>query len=405
MSKNTPNALRFETLTGVIKKLPVSPDNTFLNLFGVDQEESDTIRWGAEYGTVGMTPFAAPGAPAPVTTDDTFYGEGSARAAFFKEKRYFDEQFLNNLQDPMDPFKRKKAEQVLAENLQKMNYRIDRRREWMLAQMLFRGGFTYTQEKGLRLSVDYGIPSTHKLQLVGNDVWGTGSTRNPVEDIFDMKKILSDDAGVSPEYTITTTEVIKMLMFDSNVQELLKKSTFGDGNLFANPAPVLASLLGVGEIRVYDAKYEIRSFLAATASATNTFVVEDTTDMEVGGTLRIVDMSKNRVWEDLTISAINHSTMTITTSAACTGTYRVGRDIVIMKKPFVDPYSFMMFNTMAEGKKVAKVMEAPYGIPRRYGKYADSKMEWDPDGVWIRVQDKALPVLYNPETIITMKVK
>ena len=83
MSKNTPNALRFETLTGVIKKLPVSPDNTFLNLFGVDQEESDTIRWGAEYGTVGMTPFAAPGAPAPVTTDDTFYGEGSARAAFF----------------------------------------------------------------------------------------------------------------------------------------------------------------------------------------------------------------------------------------------------------------------------------------------------------------------------------
>jgi hypothetical protein len=116
-------------------------------------------------------------------------------------------------------------------------------------------------------------------------------------------------------------------------------------------------------------------------------------------------MSKNRSWEDLTISAINHSTMTITTTAACTGTYRAGRDIVIMKKNFVDPYSFMMFNTMAEGKKVAKVMEAPYGIPRRYGKYADSKMEWDPDGVWIRVQDKALPVLYNPETIITMKVK
>jgi hypothetical protein len=78
--------------------------------------------------------------------------------------------------------------------------------------MLFRGGFSYKQEKGIRLSVDYGIPSTHKLQLVGNDVWGTGSTRNPVEDIFDMKKILSDDAGVAPEYTVTTTEVATCLL-------------------------------------------------------------------------------------------------------------------------------------------------------------------------------------------------
>lgn len=405
MSKNTSNALRFETLTGVIKKLPIAPDNMFLNLFGVDQEESDTIRWGAEYGSIGMTPFAAPGAPAPVTTDDTFYGEGSARAAFFKEKRYFDEQFLNNLQDPMDPFKRKKAEQVLAENLQKMNYRIDRRREWMIAQMLFRGGFSYSQEKGIRLSVDYGIPATHKLTLAGQDVWGTGTTRNPVEDIFDMKKLLSDDAGVSPEYTITTTEVVKMLMFDTNVQELLKKSTFGEGNLFANPVPVLASLLGVGDLRVYDAKYEVRSYLAANASATTTFTVEDATDMEVGATLRIVDMSKNRSWEDLTVSNINFATNVVTTSGACTGSYKSGRDIVILKKNFVDTYSFMMFNTMSEGKKVAKIMEAPYGLPRRYGKFADSKFEWDPDGVWIRVQDKALPVLYNPETIVTMKVK
>lgn len=404
MPKNTPEALRYENLTGVVKKLPVAPDNFFVTLFGVDQEESDSIRWGAEYGSVGMTPFAAPGAPAPVTTDDTFYGEGSARAAFFKEKRYFDEQFLNNLQDPLDPFKRKKAVQVLAENMSRMNYRIDRRREWMISQMMVRGGFSYVQEKGIRLSVDYGIPDTHKITLVGNDVWGTGSSRNPVEDIFDMKQILLDDAGVAPEYTMTTSEVIKMLLFDENIQSLLKKSSFGNGDLFTNTAPVLGSLLGIGDLRVYDAKYEIRSFLAVVASATDTFVVEDVTDMEVGGTLRVVDMSKKRSWEDLKITAIDNTTNTITTETACTGTYRGGRDIVIMKKKFIPEKSFMMFNTMSEGSKVAKIMEAPYGVERRYGKFADSKLEWDPDGVWVRVQDKCLPVLYNPETIVTLTV-
>ena len=403
--KNVPNALRYETLTAIVQKLPVSPDNLFINMFGTEQADSDTVRWGAEYGAVGMTPFAAPGAPAPVTTDDTFWSEGSARAAFYKEKRYFGEEFLNNLQDPLNVTKRVSAETTLAKNMQKMNYRCDRRREWMLAQMLFRGGFTYTQEKGIRLNVDYGIPATHKLTLTGNDVWGTGSTRNPVEDIFDMKKLLNDDAGVAPDNVITTTEVVKLLMFDTSVQELLKKSAFGDGDLFSKPAAVLGHLLGVGDLKTYDALYEIRSHLVTTASATNTFVVEDVTDMEVGGTLRLVDMSKNRVWEDLVIQTITPATNTITTTANCTGTYRGQRDVVIMKRRFIDPYAFMMFSSTAEGQKIAKFMEAPYGMPRKFGKFADSKPEWDPDGIWIRVQDKGLPVLYNPETIVTLKVK
>ena len=256
MAKNTPNSLRLEVLNKVLTSLPTSTENRFLNLFGTEQAESDTVRWTAEYGAMGMTPFAAPGAPAPVTTDDDWWNEGSARAAYYKEKRYFDESFLNNLADPLNPLKRKTAEQTLTKNIMKMNYRIDRRREWMLAQMLFRGGFSYTQEKGLKFTVDYGIPTAHKLTLSGNDVWGTGSTRNPLEDIYDMKKILKDDAGItSPDYIITTSEVVKLLMFDENIRQLLQKSTFGDGNLFADPKRVIGQLLGVGTLETYDDIY------------------------------------------------------------------------------------------------------------------------------------------------------
>ena len=197
MAKNIPNAFRLENLNGVLSKLPEYKENKFLSLFGVDTAESDTVRWLSEYGAMGMTPFAAPGAPAPVTSDSDWWSEGSARAAFYKEKRYFDETFLNNLADPLNPMKRKTAMQVLGRTLSKMNYRIQRRREWMMAQMLFRGGFSYTQEKGLKFTVDYGIPDAHKITLQGNDVWGTGSTRNPIDDIFYMKQVLKDDAGVA----------------------------------------------------------------------------------------------------------------------------------------------------------------------------------------------------------------
>ena len=406
MAKNTPNSLRLEVLNKVLTNLPASPENRFLNLFGTDQAESDTVRWTAEYGAMGMTPFAAPGAPAHVTTDDDWWSEGSARAAYYKEKRYFDESFLNNLADPINPMKRKTAEQILAKNINKMNFRIDRRREWMIAQMLFRGGFSYTQEKGLKITVDYGIPTAHKITLAGNDVWGTGTTRNPVDDIYEMKKILRDDAGVAPEKIITTSEVVRLLMFDDSIRELLKKSTFGDGNLFAAPARVIGELLGVGPLEVYDDIYEHRSHLLTNvAIGSGTVVVEDALDFEVGGTARIRDMSKPRSYEDIKITAIDYATNTLTLASNTVSAYKGGRDVVICRKRFIDEFSFMMFTTTVEGQKIAEFMEAPYGLDRRWGKYADTKEEWDPDGIWLRVQDKGLPVLYNPETIVTMKVK
>lgn len=405
MPKNVPNALRLETLNGVINQLPVAKENFFVNLFGTTTAESDTVRWMSEYGSMGMTPFAAPGTPAAVTRDDDWWNEASARAAYYKEKRYFDESFLNNLADEMNPVKRKTAEQTLAKNMAKMNYRIDRRREWMMAQMFFKGGFSYTQEKGLKFTVDYGIPATHKVTLSGNYVWGTGTSRNPLGDVFDMTNLLRQDSGVSPEMAVCSTSLLKLLLFDDSLRALLQKSQFGEGDLFSRPAQVIGELLGVGPLKIYDDIYELRSHLITTAAATNTFTVEDVTDFEIGGTARLRDMSKPRAWEDLAITGVNFTNNTITTATSCTGTYRAGRDVVVCRKRFLDEYTLMMFASTAEGQKIAEFMEAPYGMNRRWGKFADTKDEWDPDGIWLRIQDKGLPVLYNPETIATIKVK
>ena len=64
-----------------------------------------------------------------------------------------------------------------------------------------------------------------------------------------------------------------------------------------------------------------------------------------------------------------------------------------------------MFNDTFEGEKVAEFIEAPFGLDRVWGMYTDRHFEWDPDGVWVRVQDKGLPVMYNPNTIMTLTVK
>ena len=398
-------ALRVETLNKVSSSIPKPQGNFFSGLFGTSQEESDTVRWMFESGSIGMTPFVAPGSPAPVTTDDLNWREGSARAAYYKEKRFFDEEFLNNMMEPEVSLKYIKAEKRLAKTLAKLKYRCERRREWMLTQMMVNGKISYNSEKGLKFTVDYRVPARHKIELATNDKWGTGTNRNPVRDMYDLKDLFSNEIQAPPKYTIMNSTTLRLLVFDSSIQDLLKKSTFGDGDLFANPAPVLARLLGVGDIRIYDELYSARSHIVGNVSVGATsIIVEDAVDMEVGSKLRLYDMSKDDMWEDVTISAIDYSTNTLTVSATTAG-YRGGRDVAEMRKKFVADNMISMFTDEFEGEKIAEFMEAPFGLGRNWGMYVDRKDEWDPDGVWVRVQDKGLPVLYNPKTIVTLKVK
>jgi hypothetical protein len=83
-------ALQLVTLNKLISMFVRPPSNFFTNLFPSQQYDSDAIEWEIEYGSGGMTPFVAPGAVAPAIGIDGI-GSGSAKAAFWKEKMYFDE--------------------------------------------------------------------------------------------------------------------------------------------------------------------------------------------------------------------------------------------------------------------------------------------------------------------------
>ena len=399
-------SLKLETLNKLISKLDKAPSLFFSNLFPSVQYDSDTIRWEIEYGSAGMTPFVAPGSVAPaVGVDGT--GEASAKAAFYKEKMYFDEEFLNNMREPGSWATYQAAERKLARGTKKLDYRIQRRREWMLSQMFIEGSFTYIQKGGTKFVVNYGVPASHKITLTGNDRWNvTHADSDPVEDIYEGKRILADDAGVSSPIAMCNSELLKLLMFKTEIQDLLKKSAFGNGDLFAQPAQVIGNLLGIGPLAIYDDLYEVPAYLTGNVSGGSTTVipVDDASDFEAGGTLRFYDMSEVNVWEDCTIASVQQEASTVTVAVAPVSSYIAGEDRVTMKKKFIADNKFFMFATEQEGDKVAEFMEAPYGNSRRWGKFADTKDEWDPEGIWLRIQDKGLPVLYHPDTTFTYTV-
>lgn len=400
-------ALQLEVLNKLITKFDRAPSMFFTGLFPSVKAESDTIKWEIEYGSAGMTPFVAPGSVAPAIGTDGI-GEGSAKAAFYKEKMYFDEVFLNNMREPGTYATYQTAERKLTKGTKKLRYRIDRRREWMMSQMLLNGTLNYTIQGGTKFSLSYGIPASHLITLATDDKWGTGTTRNPLRDIFDAKTLLADDAGVTPDYAILNSELLKTLILDEDIQALLQKNAFGDGSLFSNPASVIGTLLGVGTLMVYDELYEVNTDLTGvvTGGVTTAIPVADTSDMEVGGKLRFIDVSEPNTWEDCTIASIDHNAGTVTVAVAPVASYIAGEDKVMMRKKFIDDNTFMLFSTTsADGDKIAEFMEAPYGIGRRWGTFADTKEEWDPEGLWLRIQDKGLPVLYHPDTIVRITVR
>jgi len=212
---------------------------------------------------------------------------------------------------------------------------------------------------------------------------------------------------------ICNSIVLGYMAYDPAIQALLTKSTYGSGNLYsgnvnaivnANPA-VLADILGLGTLIVYDEKYEVRAKLTAvvTASSTTVVSVDNTADFEVGGTLRFYDSSAG-TYEDENIASIQTEDSTVTVTTAPSSSYRAGEDYVVMTRRFIPDDQFALMATSVEGTKIAEFKQAPYGLGRRWGIQTSRWDKEDPEVTYVRVEDKGLPVLYHRDAIYNLTV-
>jgi len=366
--------------------------------------ESDDIEWESQIGSRGLTPFAAEDAEAP---DVAVPGsaDNSAHAAFWKERTFFGVSFLNNLRQLGTDRKYQKASRTLGNQMRNMSNRAYRRKEWMEAQMLCNDGFTYKDSSGAYITLDYGIPDDNKVALGVDYKWSNGTKRNIAENIFDAKLAVSNaNAGVL-NHAIFTTEVLKYMIFDDTIQTLLQKSSYGDGDLFKDSTNVIGSLIGIANMHLYDEAYQIRAWIttAVSAGASPTIYVDETTDFEVGGTLTCYDTSA-KTKEDLTIASIDTNAGTITCTGTLSSAYKAVEDYVYMTKKFIPTDKFVMWADSVDGEPIAEFMKAPHTLSRKWGQQSDRWVVTDPDGIFIRVEDKGLPVLNHEDAVYQLDV-
>jgi len=399
--------LRLKRLTKLITRFTSPPSMVLTNLFGSDRWDSDVVDWESQIGNRGLTPFVAPDSKAPRVAP-LGVATHEAKAACWKEKMYLGEGFLNNLREPGNKNVYYRAQKRLANESRMLSNRSDRRVEWMFSKIFSAGEIEYLDYNSTKQTVDYGIPTDNIVSCDTTREWDTGNSRNILEDIFDAQLTLSNSCGAKIDYALFTTEILKLMIFDSGIQTLLAKSAFGQGDLFTNPVPVLGSLLNINNMVLYDEQYQIRANLTAavTADSSTTIYVDDTIDFEVGGTLTFYDVSA-KTTEAETISAVNTDSGTITVSTAPSTSYKANEDLVYMTKKFLPTDKFIMFASQLEGQKIAEMAYVPYsmnGANRQYGKQLDSWPVRDPAGVFIMCENRGLPVLYNEDCIYILTV-
>lgn len=404
--------LRLSRLTKLITKFMTPPSLMLTKMFGSSNAESDQIEWESQTGNRGMTPFVSPGAPAPQTAP-VGVAKHSAAPAYWKEKIYYGEVFLNNLRKEGTESQYYGAKQRLARDMRMLRNRCDRRKEWMFAKMLTAGSFSYLENGGVKVSVDYGLLSDHQETLATDYKWESGSQRNPLEDIMDVKLTMSRSVGVNPDTALFNSKVLKYLALDPGIQTLLQKSAFGQGDLFNKRGGgiigvnvgVLGSLLDIPNMVVYDEQHVVTAWITTnvTGGSSTVIYVDDATDFEAGQTLRFHDISANS-YEDETISSVDTEAGTITVSSAPTASFKAGEDKVTMTKPYIPNDKFILFPSSIDGERIAEFMAAPFGLGRQWGMRTKRWDDNDPEGTWILVENKGLPILYHNDAVYILTV-
>ncbi|MCG7851475.1 MAG: major capsid protein, partial [Methanosarcinaceae archaeon] len=319
------DVLKLSTIRGYYELFTADPDLRLVNMFPTGMSETDEIKWDSHVAGRGMVPFKGPGQETPMGYTRGI-SQNSAKVAMFGQKRYYDEEFLNNLRQPGTTAQKMVATQKLAKEQAEMGNMSMRRREWMFAQMMVSNGFTYKSTGDTTITVDYGIPSSHRVTVSAAKSWYDGADATILADFNTANRTVRDACGATIVRAISNSSVLEYISADSDILTLLSKSTFGNGDLFsgnvnelinANPS-VIGNLFHKNlTYEVYDEQYEVRANItsAVTASSTTVISVDDAADFVAGGTLTFVDVSAGTS-ESETIASVDEDAGTVTVSSA-----------------------------------------------------------------------------------------
>jgi len=119
------------------------------------------------------------------------------------------------------------AAKILGEDLAEFDNMIDRREEWMAAQVLTTGKVRCIGD-GVDQEIDFLMEATHLPVLAGGQKWDAPTTCTPIRNLRDWRKLISKDSGVVATDCIFGSGAYEYFLNSEDV----RGSTSGRNSLF-----------------------------------------------------------------------------------------------------------------------------------------------------------------------------
>lgn len=197
-----PDQFSTNYLIGVIEGVTPPPQGLLDRYFPmVITEESEEIHFDKSYRHRLMAPFVSPLVEGAIMEERGFATE-TFKPAYLKPKTPL---------DPTRSIKRVPGEPIggalspedrqlqrIALVLEDHRNYIERRLEWMAAQVLINGSVTVSGDKYTTVTVDFNRDAALDVTLAGNDVWSDETNADPVSDLHDWNELAMQKKNGAP---------------------------------------------------------------------------------------------------------------------------------------------------------------------------------------------------------------
>jgi hypothetical protein len=401
MANPIPKILNTGSLQSVIDMSVPYPELYFSGLYPQEQDyPSDRIKWLMYNESPDMAPITARGSKASVWSGGDV-SEVEQGAMLIQQKIQHSEADVNKLLElkAANPKKADAFEKLFIKKEEGAVKRIFYRKEHMAAMIGCNAGvYEYTDDKGNSFIIDYNLPASHKVSLTGNDVWGDGSSRTPLVDVYNHKeKIETDSGGVVTAVLMNSWTFRNRVAGDTALRDMVIENRNNNFNVDSEPVKAYSALFDV-PFRKYDVKRPIHTELTTTING-GVFGVRSAIGLTAGTTVKFCKGTSEgaKVEEEEVIASIDGDTITLV--AAPTGSFVPGRDSIKANVPFLRNDRLVFWVKSVQGEDLIQWYNAPIGNPTQYGLNGKAWMEDELEDTFQRVRLFGLWALTNNQAI------
>jgi hypothetical protein len=216
-----------DTLAGIVQDLRVPASGLAAAYFTTMQEsETEEIHFDVDNKPRRMAPFVSPLVAGKVVQSRGFQST-TFKPAYIKDKRTF---------TPTRAIKRAMGERIgggdyspeqrmqilLVQDLMDQLEMVERRMEWMAAQVLFAGAVTITGDQYPAALVDFGRAAGNTVVKTSGNYWSDSSV-NPLNDLQDWSDAMVKATGVALTEVTMTVDVWKVFRSNAEVKTRLDR--------------------------------------------------------------------------------------------------------------------------------------------------------------------------------------